>query len=726
MTGEDMLMKRNNQFSDRSLLASVILIIVMAILLLVAYFRISTTIEERALGRMEEGVNTVIGEVSAKLSRDSARLNAAAQIIADVDSFDLDTLRAAMKPIAPLLETMQMRILLPDNTAIRSDGVVMDANDHLSFAAEAALGEHVSNRMIGILDGNVPILRHFVPVVQNGETVALLYGVTFLEELPDIMNIENLYNARANVFIIDTENGDYIMDTRREQLGNVLLTTAAEVQGATIAETVDKLMSLQTGHFIYQPYDSKDWQYFYYAPAGINQWAIGVAVPKSEAFSSVYEVQSICWELGGVMAVIILIYFLWVRRNARAATAKAVEHAVLEEKLHKAQAAERAKTTFLNNMSHDIRTPMNAIIGFATLAKTNLDNQERLRDYMDKILSSGNYLLSLINDVLDMSRIESGKLNIEEQPCSISEVFSDMRDIVQSQMEAKQLSFTMEAVDVVDEDIYCDKLHLNQVLLNLLSNAMKFTPAGGSVRLTVRQKPGAPEGCGAYQIRVKDTGIGMSSEFLQHIFEPFERERNSTVSGIQGTGLGMPISKSIVDAMDGTITVQSEVGKGTEFTVDLVFRLQSESEKAERGTSTADLPPIEADLKGKRLLVVEDNELNREIATELLTESGFLVETAEDGSVAVEKMKTVEAGYYDLILMDVQMPIMNGYDAARAIRALEGERSSVPIVAMTANAFEEDRQRALDCGMNDHVAKPIDVQVLSDVINRILSQKKLT
>ena len=512
----------------------------------------------------------------------------------------------------------------------------------------------------------------------------------------------------------------------------------------------------------------------------------------------------------------------------------------LAEAVHVAETASKAKSTFLSNMSHDIRTPMNAIIGFTTLALSNIDNTQRVRDYLGKILSSSNHLLSLINDILDMSRIESGKIHLEETAVSLSDVLHDMKTIISGQIHAKQLELYMDAMDVANEDVYCDKTRLNQVLLNLLSNAVKFTPAGGTVSVRLKQLPEAVKGCALYEIRVKDNGIGMSQEFAQKIFSPFERERTSTVSKIQGTGLGMAITKNIVEMMGGTIEVQTEQGKGTEFIVRLPFRIQPETHRVEKiaaleglkalvvdddfntcdsvtkmlvkvgmrsewtlsgreavlrarqsmelgdafhayiidwrlpdmngievtrqirslgddtpiiiltaydwadieaeakaagvtafcakplfmsdirqtlmtaiGQTQAEaehpiLPTASPDFKGKRILLVEDNELNREIAVEILQEYGFLVDSAENGAVAVERVKNSAPGDYDLVLMDVQMPIMNGYEATKQIRALDNPGlAGITILAMTANAFDEDRKEALKCGMNGFLSKPI-------------------
>ena len=558
------------------------------------------------------------------------------------------------------------------------------------------------------------------------------------------------------------------------------------------------------------------------------------------------------------VVLLTILMLLQKARKAEAAARKAASdtqelNAKLQVAVEKAESANRAKSTFLSNMSHDIRTPMNAIIGFTTLALSNIDDTDRVKDYLGKTLASSNHLLSLINDVLDMSRIESGKIHLEEVEVNLSDVLHDLKTIVSGQIYAKQLELYMDAMDVTDEDVYCDKTRLNQILLNLLSNAIKFTPAGGTVSVRVRQLAGKVHGCGQYEFRIKDNGIGMSQEFAQKIFEPFERERTSTVSRIQGTGLGMAITKNIVDMMGGTIEVQTAQGKGTEFTVCVPMRAQTEQRPVEKiteleglkalvvdddfntcdsvtkmlvkvgmraewtlsgkeavlrarqsiemsdvyhayiidwrlpdmngievtrqirslhddtpiiiltaydwsdieveakaagvtafcskpmfmsdlretlmsalGQKPADavqglLPEKNADFKGKHILLVEDNELNREIAQEILREYGFLVDSAENGAVAVEKVSTAAPGSYDLLLMDVQMPIMDGYTATRKIRALDDPaRAKLPILAMTANAFDEDRRNALESGMNGFLSKPIVIDDLVQELHKIL------
>lgn len=387
----------------------------------------------------------------------------------------------------------------------------------------------------------------------------------------------------------------------------------------------------------------------------------------------------------------------------------------LETALLDAEHANQAKTTFLNNMSHDIRTPMNAVIGFTSLAKDHIDDKQQVADYLDKIMTSSQHLLSLINDVLDMSRIESGKVTIEESPMCISELLHDICTITQPEITARQLDFYIDAKQIVNETFMGDHLRLQQVLLNILSNSIKFTAPGGKISLCISQLQTAPAGYADYEFRIKDNGIGMSKEFKDHIFEAFTRENTSTVSGIQGTGLGMSITKNIIDLMNGTIVVNSKEGKGSEFIISLRFSLHLDSlPKEEKKTVNTQTHSV------KNILLVEDNPLNEEIARTILTDHGFLIDSAFSGEEAVSKIKDQTQNNYDLILMDIQMPGMNGYQTARMIRKLpDPVLSNIPIIAMTANAFEEDRKAALDAGMNGHLAKPVDIDHLLDIIRQI-------
>ena len=399
-----------------------------------------------------------------------------------------------------------------------------------------------------------------------------------------------------------------------------------------------------------------------------------------------------------------------------------------EDALKVAESASKAKSTFLSNMSHDIRTPMNAIIGFATLALDDIRDGKKVEDYLSKILSSSKHLLGLINDILDMSRIESGKVVLEEQETDLVTTLQELQSIMEGQAKERKLKLHVDYSNLRDRHVYCDKTRLNQVMFNLLANAVKFTSEGGSIWLTMSQMEPTyeVEDRAIYEIRVKDTGIGIDKAFIKHIFEPFERERTSTVSKIQGTGLGMAITKNIVDMMGGTIEVESQKGVGTEFIIRLELRLQAEAGAAnEEGAKQHSHAEGVAEFAGKRLLLAEDNELNREIACMLLSKYGFVIDTAENGQEAVDLVAASAPGYYDLVLMDIQMPVMDGHEATRKIRSLENKvLAKVPVVAMTANAFDEDRKAAKECGMNGFISKPIHMQEVVQALRMCLQDHK--
>ena len=382
----------------------------------------------------------------------------------------------------------------------------------------------------------------------------------------------------------------------------------------------------------------------------------------------------------------------------------------LEDALLMAQSANRAKTTFLRNISHDIRTPMNAIIGFTGLAASHVNDKERVQEYLETIAQSSDHLLSLINDVLDMSRIESGKMSLNEKPESLPDILHTLRDIVHADTETKQHTFSIDTVDVRNEYVYCDKLRLKQVLLNLISNAIKYTHPGGTISLRVAQKPSAKQGRASFEFRCRDNGIGMTEGFAKTIFDPFTREENSTVSGIQGSGLGMAITKNIVDMMGGSISVSSKKGEGTEFIVLVDFRI---AEKKASDQTTADVQSLS--LKGRRCLIVDDYALNLKIGMLQLQAQGMVVDTARNGQIAVDMIRKNGASAYDFVLMDVQMPMMDGYEATSIIRKLpDGDK--LKIIAFSANAFEEDRKQSLKAGMDGHIAKPLNI---SDLLNEL-------
>ena len=416
---------------------------------------------------------------------------------------------------------------------------------------------------------------------------------------------------------------------------------------------------------------------------------------------------------------------------------------VLAHALEAAQQANKAKTTFLNSMSHDIRTPMNAIVGFTALARTHIGDRAQVQDYLGKISAASAHLLSLINDILDMSRIESGMLELQESEVHIPDLLHDLRTMVQNLVNEKNQNLHIDMQDIAHENVFTDKLRLNQVLLNIVGNAIKFTQAGGDITIQVIEKPFSEKGYTTVEFSVKDNGVGMSKEFLGHIFETFTREYSATVSGIQGTGLGMAITKNIVDMMGGDIRVESEKGKGSVFTVTLNMRIVDEFAAKQtrvpalRTAFTQSVTREDAenqegekenrkvyDYSGKRVLLVEDNELNREIATAILEDAGMAVDCAEDGDIAVSVINNAPGDQYDLIFMDIQMPKMDGYTATREIRTLpDNRKANIPIVAMTANAFDEDKRKCYESGMNGHIIKPIGIEAIAKVLDEIFLKK---
>ncbi|MDO4507436.1 MAG: response regulator [Spirochaetales bacterium] len=398
---------------------------------------------------------------------------------------------------------------------------------------------------------------------------------------------------------------------------------------------------------------------------------------------------------------------------------------LLQDTLSMAESASHAKTMFLSNMSHDIRTPMNAIIGFTTLALNHISEQTMVKTYLDKIKSSSNHLLSLINDVLDMSRIESGKMKINKGVTTVEKIVSDVDTVMHSQIQIKHLEYSLIKRGNLTRPVKIDGLRLNQVLINIVGNAVKYTPEYGKVQFMITEMPSISDGTSSYQFRIKDNGIGMSKKFLEKLFTPFEREENKSIAKIQGTGLGLAITKSLVDIMDGSIFVKSEEGKGSEFLVCFDFENAKEGEVSveEKKENVYETSVIES-FKGTRILLVEDNELNREIATELLKSVGFILDEAENGSQAVQMVNDSPAGYYKVILMDVMMPVMNGYESTKKIRSLEDKsKANVPIIAMTANAFEEDKNQAIECGMDKFVSKPFDINDLLVKLKEMIDMK---
>ena len=577
-------------------------------------------------------------------------------------------------------------------------------------------------------------------------SVADLYGrrVASLHRVPGLgLDDEITYVDNYETIFQDLKNGEYEFAICPIQVGNAFLEkfgmtdffpsyAVTHVYGSLVMHPEDTMLRVKLNAVLIQMQQEgrlddlhKKWINYHYENMTLAQM-----------------IESRPWLIAAISISILFTTFLIVGMILQYRHAKTLQENfetidIIAAK-EKAEHSSKAKTTFLFNMSHDIRTPMNAIIGYVELSK-NLHKlcekcsrphcpdevPSKMFDFLKKIEASSHHLLALINDVLEMSRIENGKMELEETPNNLIKIFSEVRDMFATQMQGKEINFSVDTSQVKNKFVVCDENRLNRVLLNLLSNAYKFTPKGGNISVTLTEKNSVEEKNFAedfanFELRVKDSGIGMTKEFAEKVFEAFERERTSTVSKIQGTGLGMAITKSIVDLMKGKIEVVTAPNEGTEFIINLKFKIADEkiSEVEEENISAAE----KIDFAQKKLLLVDDIEVNREIAKMLLEGSGFIVDTAANGAEAVEKISASKVGDYDAVLMDIQMPVMNGYEATKKIRELENsELAKIPILAMTANAFSEDVQAAKAAGMNAHIAKPIDIPQMMKTLAEVLS-----
>ena len=862
-----MLKKQQHSSSPRRNFSIVLILFIMAAVLagatMASYMIITSRIIESSMYTMEELARHDKQAILASLNH---RWSALDGIAFDLRQHKFETTKELQTRLS-LDRHMTECILLTlvaDNGDIISSNMNISSNEALLKTCRKANDRFLyhENYTDTFIEGRSEVLVLGIsmePFSVEGRTFAYLICLLDIDAIQDELRIMS-YDGRGYSSVIDMD-GNYVV-----HMGNSYTAQGQEnffedleastlEKGYTVGQIRNRIRSRMT-FSIRCVNPSGDSRIFSFSPLADTNWCFITSVSRT-----VFEEQSmslisvVVWMLLLILAVIIVAVIIILHRRSKTLDREIRYREELSHALTLAEQANRAKTIFLSNMSHDMRTPMNAIIGFSTLATTHINNPSRVKNYLGKISQASAHLLSLINDVLDMSRIESGVIKLNTKVENLPEILRNLYNIIQADVQAKQLDLHIDAVNVINEDIICDRLRLNQILLNLMSNAIKYTPAGGSIFLrVVETKPPQP-GFTCFEFRVKDTGIGMSAEYLKIIFDPFTRERNSTVSGIQGTGLGMSITKSIVELMNGSIKVSSTQGKGSEFVVSLTFKLQADTpakigvidqlsgtralvvnddidscqglarmlklmgmrsewvsnsnqalqrthraaeiddrykvyildwqqpgissleavkqlreavggdahiiilsaqdwsdieEQARAagvtdfvskplfaselyrvllnacetisGESAAQEPEEETDIfTGKRILLAEDNELNREIAIEILSEVGFEVETAENGQIAVDMLCAAQPGYYDLILMDIQMPVMNGHEASRAIRALDNESlAKIPIIAMTANAFEEDKRAALAAGMDGHLGKPVDVPALMDMLSAML------
>ena len=581
------------------------------------------------------------------------------------------------------------------------------------------------------------------PVVSGGETVGYLYGeflmsrfYTFLPQIVTDINDISLLEASTMRYIhIPSRNGSGThinYDVLKYQTNSAELAEEIVSEVQTAIQNRQYYMRILTfNRSVEGEMIQKDYVVFLWPIDDGEYYLSGVSsvdTLQSERISVQRTINLMVVLIVGIrlLILVILAYFFGViiSESKKRAVLQQKHSEELDEALHIAKAANESKSNFLSNMSHDIRTPMNAIIGFTTLINKEADNPFKVREYTKKISSAGDYLLSLINDVLDMSKIESGKTTLNISQFYIRELVNEVESIIRMQTDTKHQDFTVSVENVAHESLMGDKLRIRQIILNLLSNAMKYTPDNGKINFSVEGIPQGKKDIQKLRIVVRDTGCGMDTEYVKNIFDPFVRLNNTMTGKIQGTGLGLAITKNIVDLMGGTITVNSVPNKGSTFAVELELPAADEAELLPDSRSESEADSAFA-LAGLHILAAEDNELNAEILTELLAMENVTCEICEDGRKLVEKFERSAPGTYDLILMDVQMPNMNGYEATRAIRAgSHPEAKTIPIIAMTANAFAEDVMDALQAGMDVHIAKPVDMMVLKKAIHNVLKKRK--
>ena len=575
------------------------------------------------------------------------------------------------------------------------------------------------------------------PVVRDGTEIAWLYIEYVYDFLDRSLPAAGFYNKQASLYIMDAESQRFVLKPKgmgKRDAGHLNLTDfyrANNIKEENLQREVRQCLTDGKNILFYHNIRDQSALNYMWSVNDGTIYLVGY-VPVEAIQQEGRTVNHNIFVVVGVMLVAFflccLLYYLSQRQQRRVRQEREAERELynkqLSEALRAAQIASSSKTTFLSNMSHDIRTPMNAVLGFTALLAKDAENPVKVREYSAKIMASGQHLLSLINDVLDVSKIESGKVVLNYEQFALDDITAALDAIIQPMAKAKNQEFHLEISGISHQYFVGDETRINQVLLNLLSNAVKYTQEGGSIWLRITGQEQRSSQYERIRIEVEDNGYGMTPEYLEKIFDAFTRAENSTTNKVQGTGLGMAITKSIVELMGGTIAVSSEVDRGSLFVVELDLRIAEDGTADLHKSGSTAVPTEGCSLEGMRFLAAEDNEINAEILTELLDLEGASCEVAGNGQLALERFSQAETGAFDAILMDVQMPVMNGYDATRAIRALpRSDAAAIPIIAMTANAFAEDEKAALDAGMDAHVPKPLDIELLKRVIQQLVKRE---
>ena len=712
-----------------TLIITVLVILVSTVLVALVYQKMYRLTENNAWNRLEATAEDAGSTFSETLQYQSLYLSDYAQIIVDNHIESPEQLEAFAQKFFLPAGVFEVCILLPDNRVLGERGKTVYTEKHDTFSKISKMGEHFSHfKQSDLLASNFYI-NHYYPVEIDGKVICVLFCVIDLDFLTND-GATQIFNGEADYLIFNSRTHEIYVNSYTKLIGNLptflirIYPSKNKIDEFINACEKREPASLELGN------DSKK-MFFYSIPLSSDDFSFCVFAKWNVVFADLRLFKSVSAKIILIMVLVYTVYLIFMIK----ANKEKLNVQIMAERVKKAESEAKYKTMFLSEMSHDIRTPMNAIVGYINLALLNHKDDVKIKHYLSKSLLASNHLLALINEVLDISRIESGKINITQSECDLSELCKEIENILTVQTRSRKQKFSIDTKNLKNFYVMCDKLHLSQILINILGNSVKYTQNGGEISLSIIESSFAETQDGAasdYEFIIKDNGIGMSSDFLKHVFEPFSRQ-NSVETKIVGTGLGLSICKQLVEHMNGTISIKSAEDVGTEICVHLRLAHISKDqyEKTQYISLNNTSSRIESQIKdsgqnyeGKVLLLVDDNDFNREISTEILHRAGFKVEEARNGQEAVDKVSSSAVGYYSAVLMDIQMPVLNGYEATALIRNLDDrELASIPIIAVSANAFDEDIQRAKAEGMDAYVVKPINISKLFDVLDGIFVKK---
>ena len=706
---------------------TVLLIVVIAGVLLHYTTTVQRVATEQCFSILDDSRDQLSQMITYEMQSEQDHLEAAAYLLTDlVSSYDQNEtwIRQIMNTSNANRSYAHWELCLPDERVIRDDGTVLELGESYSFEERIQNSFSVSERRTALMDGESQILMLSKCIFKNGTCIGILSSVIDLEPFSEVF-LADTYKKNAQIMVFERGTGDILIDSWNDSLGNIAdMTEKRGARGFDWAEVRSGFLNGETGNGAFHSENSRENIYLSYAAVPYSDWEIILFAPGMLCMRHANISRQETFRAVGMILIAFLL-FLWgiiinERRRQQVMVQREIE---LKEALDREKQASAAKSEFLSRMSHDIRTPLNGIIGCLDIAEMPQTTPAQLAENRKKARVAASHLLSLINDVLNMSKLEDGKVELAHEAFDIRSLADDILTLTENRAAEAGITVVHQdcTVNIPYPYVYGSPLHVRQIFVNIIGNAIKYNKPGGTVsaKIEYKEKQGNRVW---YSCTVRDTGIGISKDFLEHLFEPFAQEKIDARSVYHGTGLGMAITKALVDQMQGTIAVESEEGKGSVFTVTLPFEI-AESTAVEKLVKTAETESIEDALNGIHILLAEDNELNREIATTLLEARGAVVTQAVDGEKALAAFREAPEGTFDVILMDLMMPVMNGLETAKAIRQLPcADAGEIPIIALTANAFAEDEQKCLAAGMNAHLAKPMDAKKVCAMIRKLMEQ----